>query len=111
MCARPLAPSGCIVDWQWGGQCSARSHAVTHAVALTLLHTGGVTAIRPRSSVLLGSFFRPLRVFAGHILQYTTWSTFMEQVQQVDLYDVGPNRDATCERLAVEIKERFCFQP
>ena len=109
MCARPLAPSGCIVDRQWGGQCSARSHAVTHAVALTPLHTGGVTAIRPRSSVLLGSFFRPLRVFAGHILQYTTWSTFMEQVQQV--HDVGPNRDATCKRLAVERKERFGFQP
>ena len=29
-------------------------HAVTHAVALTPLHTGGVTAIRPRLSVLLG---------------------------------------------------------
>ena len=43
-----------IVDRQWGGQCSARSHAVTHAVALTPLHTGGVTAIRPRLSLLLG---------------------------------------------------------
>ena len=49
-------------------------------------------------------------MFAGHILEYTignTWSTFMEQVQQVD--DVGPNRDATCKGLAVERKERFCF--
>ena len=57
MCARPLAPSGCIVDRQWGGQCqlcSVRSHAVTHAVALTPLPTGGATAIRPRSSVLSG---------------------------------------------------------
>ena len=181
VCARPLAPSGCIVDRQWGGQCSARSHAVTHAVALTPLHTGtnvvlppfirnhipsphqphnttthtltahshicaprslpqvalligsGVASARldrtrsltpspwPRCTPAVqlrsgpgclcfqGSFFRPSRVFAGHILQCTTWSTFMEQVQQV--HDVGPDRDAACKRLAVERKERFCFQP
>ena len=31
----------------------------------------------------------------------------MEQVQQV--YDVGPNRDATCKRLAVGERSAFVF--
>ena len=70
MCARLLAPSGCIVDRQWGGQCSARSHAVTHAVALTPLHTGGVTAIRPRLSVLLGVILSRAEAATAPTAQY-----------------------------------------